>query len=287
MSSVAIVLSNATIIDADLELRGVLERCLPFLDAQRSVLDIILLEPFNSPTVLDLTLLKIYGASRNVLLTRKLYTTPINVLFNVSVETYSRMEWDVVFLSDSHLQGSFPHERIELFDSPAVGAAEPVDSDGRDKYAVSALGGTFDHLHDGHKILLSVAALVTASRLIVGITDEELLKSKKYKEQLQSFDERRDNVCSFLHRLKPELEIKIFALHDVCGPTGSEPDIEALIVSEETVAGAQTINDTRESKGMSKLAVHVVNVLGGEEADKWKNKLSSTELRRRLMDEDS
>ncbi|AAS54135.1 AGL356Cp [Eremothecium gossypii ATCC 10895] len=287
MSSVAVVLNNATTIDAGPELRGVFERCVPFLDAQRSVLDIILLEPFDSPTSLDLTLLKIYGTSRNILLKQKLYTTPINVLFNVSMEAYSRMKWDVVFLSDRLLQDAFPHRQIELFDSPAMAAAGPVESGGRDKYAVSALGGTFDHLHDGHKILLSVAALVTASRLIVGITDEELLRNKKYREQLQSFDERCDNVCSFLHRLKPGLEIKIFALHDVCGPTGSEPGIEALVVSEETVAGAQTINDTRESKGMRKLAVHVVNVLGGEEADKWKNKLSSTELRRRLMNEDS
>jgi bifunctional ADP-heptose synthase (sugar kinase/adenylyltransferase) len=42
----------------------------------------------------------------------------------------------------------------------------------RDKHQVAALGGTFDHLHGGHKILLTMAACITAKRLIVGLTSE-------------------------------------------------------------------------------------------------------------------
>ncbi len=37
-------------------------------------------------------------------------------------------------------------------------------------YHVSAMGGTFDHLHAGHKILLSMAAWITSEKLIVGMT---------------------------------------------------------------------------------------------------------------------
>jgi phosphopantetheine adenylyltransferase len=37
-------------------------------------------------------------------------------------------------------------------------------------YPVVALGGTFDHLHAGHKILLSMAAWITSWKLIVGVT---------------------------------------------------------------------------------------------------------------------
>lgn len=37
-------------------------------------------------------------------------------------------------------------------------------------YPVSILGGTFDYLHPGHKILLSMAAWITTSKLIVGVT---------------------------------------------------------------------------------------------------------------------
>lgn len=35
---------------------------------------------------------------------------------------------------------------------------------------IVALGGTFDHLHAGHKILLSMAAWVARKKVIVGVT---------------------------------------------------------------------------------------------------------------------
>lgn len=37
-------------------------------------------------------------------------------------------------------------------------------------YPVVALGGTFDHLHAGHKILLSMAAWIATKKVIVGVT---------------------------------------------------------------------------------------------------------------------
>jgi len=37
-------------------------------------------------------------------------------------------------------------------------------------YPVVALGGTFDHLHAGHKILLSMAAWIADTKIIVGVT---------------------------------------------------------------------------------------------------------------------
>ena len=40
----------------------------------------------------------------------------------------------------------------------------------RPRYQVAAMGGTFDHLHAGHKILLSMAAWVAEEKLIVGVT---------------------------------------------------------------------------------------------------------------------
>ena len=35
---------------------------------------------------------------------------------------------------------------------------------------VVALGGTFDHLHSGHKILLSMAAWIAHEKVIIGVT---------------------------------------------------------------------------------------------------------------------
>lgn len=46
-----------------------------------------------------------------------------------------------------------------------------------DMFPVVALGGTFDHLHAGHKILLSMAAWITEEKIIVGVTGEAYLSS--------------------------------------------------------------------------------------------------------------
>jgi len=40
----------------------------------------------------------------------------------------------------------------------------------RPRYGIAAMGGTFDHLHAGHKILLSMAAWIAEEKLIVGVT---------------------------------------------------------------------------------------------------------------------
>ena len=42
-------------------------------------------------------------------------------------------------------------------------------------YEVSVIGGTFDHLHSGHKILISLAAWITKRKVIVGVTGERFL----------------------------------------------------------------------------------------------------------------
>lgn len=56
-----------------------------------------------------------------------------------------------------------------------MGSAEPQHSESPLSppfFPVVALGGTFDHLHAGHKILLSMAAWITSHKIIVGVTGE-------------------------------------------------------------------------------------------------------------------
>jgi len=40
----------------------------------------------------------------------------------------------------------------------------------KDYYPTIALGGTFDHLHNGHKILLSISAWLATKKIICGIS---------------------------------------------------------------------------------------------------------------------
>src|SRR6266516_187372 len=95
-------------------------------------------------------------------------------------------------------------------DSVVLGSQSPIepeefDADQR-RFQVVAVGGTFDHLHAGHKLLLTATALLVEPyegekscprRIIVGITGDELLKNKKYAEFLGSWDDRQQDVKAF------------------------------------------------------------------------------------------
>lgn len=54
----------------------------------------------------------------------------------------------------------------------------PLIDDSETKYNNVVLGGTFDRLHVGHKILLSEAALRAQKRLVVGVTDVNMIACK-------------------------------------------------------------------------------------------------------------
>lgn len=165
-------------------------------------------------------------------------------------------------------------------------AEELLANASEEQYSVVALGGTFDHLHAGHKILLTLAAWLTRDKLIVGITGPQLLTKKKYAEAMESFDVRESHVTQFLNYISPPLRLQPVMINDVYGPTASDPDIDALVLSAETRGGGAAINKVREEKGWSQLTVFEINIVGGKgnEEDNWADKLSSTQLRKEALE---
>ena len=145
--------------------------------------------------------------------------------------------------------------------------------------AVAALGGTFDHLHIGHKLLLTSAALATTGRLTVGVTDSALLTHKKYAAYVEPLEQRMAAVRQFLRSLRApfgELMLDVVPISDVAGPAGTDPEISLLVLTEETAAGAHTIADIRRQNALQPLAVYTVGLV---EDDSAASKVGSTAIR--------
>ncbi|KAK6538588.1 hypothetical protein TWF694_010166 [Orbilia ellipsospora] len=193
----------------------------------------------------------------------------------------------------------------------------------REEHNISCVGGTFDYLHAGHKLLLTMTAYMipshaTSPKIVVGLTGAELLKNKKHKEFVTSWETRCDATVGFLRGIigdtsaqfrnadqdtPMEIEsdlatssrirqfnissplsgaaiiLEMHEIQDAFGPTITMEDISCLVVSEETKSGGQMINDKRKEKGWSDLEVFTVGLVGGDGS--VNNKLSSTEMRRR------
>eukprot|EP00201_Polytomella_parva_P001074 CAMPEP_0175076916 /NCGR_PEP_ID=MMETSP0052_2-20121109/23045_1 /TAXON_ID=51329 ORGANISM="Polytomella parva, Strain SAG 63-3" /NCGR_SAMPLE_ID=MMETSP0052_2 /ASSEMBLY_ACC=CAM_ASM_000194 /LENGTH=478 /DNA_ID=CAMNT_0016346213 /DNA_START=3 /DNA_END=1439 /DNA_ORIENTATION=- len=133
-------------------------------------------------------------------------------------------------------------------------------------YRRVAVGGTFDRLHVGHQLLLAASSLVCdyGGYLYIGITADELLAKKKYHELLQNYSEREERAVNFVYDVRPDISVQSGALCDPKTPTAAEldPEMEALVVSDETIPGGIAINQGRELRGFKPLDILVVPVIG-------------------------
>lgn len=221
----------------------------------------------------------------------------------------------------SRIPGSPPS--IDNTKSPNATSEAPVNS--VDHLSV-AVGGTFDHLHIGHKLLLTMFAFTigrsgtgstNSSRILtVGITGDSMLKNKKYADELESWKCRQASVQRFLSslvyyglddddgdvdvkevnepgpnghalhvRYPSGLVIRYVEIWDPFGPTITDKDISALVLSLETRGGGAAVNDKRKEQGWDALEVFEVAVLVASEEgsvdETFQSKLSSTEIRRK------
>lgn len=150
---------------------------------------------------------------------------------------------------DSLLQQQYNHNHTTI--SSSLSTVFP-------RYNNVVIGGTFDHLHSGHKILLTVAILTCTQKLVIGLTVDSMLVNKKYREELQSWSLRRDLLIQYIKLISPTIEIDIQPLYDMYGPSVSYTNLQAIVVSEETVKGGGMVNDRRREKGVNELEIIVV-----------------------------
>jgi phosphopantetheine adenylyltransferase len=246
---------------------------------------------------------------------------PWDSIYSVESEEGERFLQSFISLSGSQRKVSRVRGSIVTVETSASESAAAADSI---NHLSVAVGGTFDHLHIGHKLLLTMFAFVlgrtpasesAASTLTVGITGDALLKNKKYAEHLESWKRRQESTHDFLSsivyfgpsddaRIKVQefndpgpnghavhvsyafgLTIKYVEIWDPFGPTITDKNITALVLSLETRGGGAAVNEKRKEQGWAPLEVFEVDVLDSSEEhsldESFQSKLSSTEIRRR------
>ena len=137
-----------------------------------------------------------------------------------------------------------------------------------------ALGGTFDPVHDGHRKLFERA--FELGDVTVGLTSDELAPKTRHVERyVRPYDRRKRDLEAELTDLADEHghESEIRELTD---PTGIavEPEFDALIVSPETRAGGERINEIRRERGHDPLELVVVDHVPAEDGER----ISSTRI---------
>src|SRR5579871_370824 len=118
------------------------------------------------------------------------------------------------------------------------------------------------------------------------VQDDALLKNKKYAEYLEPISLRIENVRKFLTLIARNLELELIPIQDVYGPTAYDPEISALVISEETKAGADSIAQLRKERNLPSLDMYIIDVIGDtgklQDHDIAELKLSSTKIRQHL-----
>jgi cytidyltransferase-like protein len=179
----------------------------------------------------------------------------IEVIYSSEIE-------DLQSLSAARLDSGLSAIKIEALDYSGFGASDIFYVDGDDSalptFKSVAIGGTFDRLHNGHRSLLTLAASCCSDTLLVGVTCAELLASKKNASEIYSFVKREKDVRGFLAVVKPTLKVQVTGLKDTFGPTATQASVEAVVVSSETIAGAQKINAARQANGIAPLKIIVL-----------------------------
>jgi hypothetical protein len=82
-----------------------------------------------------------------------------------------------------------------------------------------------------------------------------LIAEKILNELMRSVDERMADVRRFVYDIKPNLHYSIVPIVDVYGPAGTDGSIECIVVSQETVRGADAVNSRRAEQVCKSVSV--------------------------------
>ena len=142
-----------------------------------------------------------------------------------------------------------------------------------------ALGGTFDRLHSGHRLMLAVAAALTRGLLYLGITADALLHGKPYAALVQPAAARSAAAAAYLASVRPGLRVDASSLTGEPPKAVTHAHMQALVISRETAAGGEAVQAQRAARGYPPLQMLTVDLVGADSQSPMARKLSSSGLR--------
>lgn len=150
-----------------------------------------------------------------------------------------------------------------------------------EKLNLVATGGTFDYIHIGHIKLLSTAFEIS-DHVIIGLTSDRFVKKYKLTSNIQNnYLRRLFNLKKYILLNFKDANYTILKLEDEFGPVISSSQIQAIVVSEETLVKVKQINKIRISNCLEPLRVIVVEIAKSSDG----KPISSTRIRNGEIDE--
>ena len=146
------------------------------------------------------------------------------------------------------------------------------------EFDLVAMGGTFDIIHKGHITLLTKAFSIS-SKVIIGLTSDELAKRKGKKIQNQ-YEIRKENLENMIKIKFPNILYQLSKLDNDFGPAVLEEGVQALVVSEETENQGSVLNQLRSEKNLTPVKVVVVPMVMAKDG----NRISTTRIKNSEID---
>lgn len=148
------------------------------------------------------------------------------------------------------------------------------------RYRLIVIGGSFDHLHNGHRYFIS-SSLDLTDKMVIGLTSDRYLREIKQIEGFLPFEEREKQLLEYIKSIGRADDVVINPLEKNEIPHNLQDMVEAVVVTSDTLSGAKDLNHERLIKGLSPLSIIEIPLMDGVNGEK----ISSSKIRSGEVDD--
>src|SRR5260221_8859715 len=118
-------------------------------------------------------------------------------------------------------------------------------------------------------------AFSLSQAVVLGLTQPSMNERKVWNNLILPYEERKREIEAYVQSLNRLSDLKIIPIDDIYGSTREDEELQAIVVTPHTKGGADQINLAREKRGLTKLTVHVCELVTDDAGDI----ISSTRIR--------